>query len=622
MSFGFCDCKLRISLKRHVSLLISAVALSCLLLLFYSAAYATNPPAFSDCLDGDGEDYDQVAACQLLLRSNSKNYKLHAALSKTLDKRQKFKESLVAYDNALRAFPQDDYFLRKRSIAESNYKEQQWLRNKKRGERNTVNKSAASGASTKFKLNKIRCTRLTGKVALNACLQAIKVNDKDASLFISMGDIYASQQKNRQAVTAYKKAVKLNSKDASTSKKLKKLVQRQTLAQKKQKQQKTASKTKQQTKSIPQKTNKQPVLVKSKVPLSSKTNTASKNSTKSVPQTASKITKPVKTKTAVKVKKIPSAKVEKKVLKPEQQQFMEQLTLLRSLKEQEIISQNEYEQRKKALLDTTFRVSPLFNKQDSANTIKKEPVKKVGQSYAGLNFGNYHALIIGNNQYKKLPKLETAVNDAQALSDLLTTHYGFKVKLLLNANRYDTLKAMGKYRNTLTKDDNLLIYYAGHGILDKASERGYWLPTDAEPDFTSNWISTAEVTDTLKALQSWHVLVVADSCYSGTLARSISIKFKNPEKKYSLIERLLKKKSRTVITSGGLEPVTDSGGDNHSVFSEALLNVLRNTEDVIEAEEVFSQLRDNVILNADQTPEYSNVRKVGHNGGDFIFRRQ
>lgn len=63
----------------------------------------------------------------------------------------------------------------------------------------------------------------------------------------------------------------------------------------------------------------------------------------------------------------------------------------------------------------------------------------------------------------------------------------------------------------------------------------------------------------------------------------------------------------------------DSGGNNHSVFAQALLDVLTQNNSVIESERVFSKLRGRVILNADQTPEYSNIRKVGHNGGDFIF---
>ena len=605
MSVLFCFLKEKLFLSRLLGFSISAGAFLCINILFFNLifannAYATYPPTFSDCLSGDGDEYDQVDACRQLLRSNSKNYKLHAALGKTLDRRQKFKQALDAYDKALKAFPGDDYFLKKRAITESNYKEQQWLINKKRGKSQGNNKPTAS---SQFKLNKIRCTRLTGKTALNACQRALNINNKDASLYVSMGDIYASQQKNKSAAIAYEKALKLNPKDISTSRKLKKIVQRHKVVKKKQNKPKVVAQTKKTA------TKKQPAKTKAPVQATA------------TPKPKSK--PPVKTKVSPKKETTPVSSqvaLKSQTLKPRQQEFLEQMNLLRSLKEQGIITQTDYDQRKKSLLDLTFRVVPVADKTVSSKII--EPVKKTENSFKDLDFGNYYALIIGNNQYKHLPQLETAENDATSLAEILERHYGFKVKLLLNANRYDTLRAMGEFRNTLKKDDNLLIYYAGHGVLDKASERGYWLPVDADRDFTSNWISTAEVTDTLKALQSWHVLVIADSCYSGTLARSISIKFNNPEKKYSLIKRLLKKKSRTVITSGGLEPVTDSGGDNHSVFSEALLDVLRNTNDAIEAEEVFSRLRDNVILNADQTPEYSNVRKVGHNGGDFIFLRQ
>jgi hypothetical protein len=36
----------------------------------------------------------------------------------------------------------------------------------------------------------------------------------------------------------------------------------------------------------------------------------------------------------------------------------------------------------------------------------------------------------------------------------------------------------------------------------------------------------------------------------------------------------------------------------------------------------FEQVRQNVVLNADQTPEYSDIRRAGHEGGDFLFVRR
>jgi hypothetical protein len=134
-----------------------------------------------------------------------------------------------------------------------------------------------------------------------------------------------------------------------------------------------------------------------------------------------------------------------------------------------------------------------------------------------VGFGHYHALVIGNNAYAHLLPLETAVNDAKAVADLLSHAYGFNVVLLLDATREAIVIALDKLRAMLTEQDNLLIYYAGHGVLDKEAERGYWLPVDAHEDTRANWLATITITDTLKAMTAKHALVVSDSCYAGTL---------------------------------------------------------------------------------------------------------
>ena len=135
----------------------------------------------------------------------------------------------------------------------------------------------------------------------------------------------------------------------------------------------------------------------------------------------------------------------------------------------------------------------------------------------GLQLGKFYALIIGNDDYKNLPTLTTPVNDARAVDKVLRERYGYKTRLLINATRYGILSALNDLRKTLTPQDNLLIYYAGHGEIDPVNSRGYWLPMDAELDNPAGWISNAAVTDMISAMQAMHIMVVADSCYSGTL---------------------------------------------------------------------------------------------------------
>ncbi len=243
--------------------------------------------------------------------------------------------------------------------------------------------------------------------------------------------------------------------------------------------------------------------------------------------------------------------------------------------------------------------------------------------FAGIHFGRYKALVIGNNDYRDLPKLKTAVNDARAVAKLLTDDYGFDTKLLVDATRGDIFTELGRLRAKLTPDDNLLIYYAGHGILDEIGQQGYWLPVDAENDIQTNWISNSDITTTLRAIRANHVMVVADSCYSGTLVRGAAVNIKTAAERRAWISRMTKKRARTALVSGGLEPVTDQGNGGHSVFAGAFLAALRANPDVMGGQALYDAIKGPVVLNADQTPQYSNIRRVGHDGGaDFLFVRR
>lgn len=234
--------------------------------------------------------------------------------------------------------------------------------------------------------------------------------------------------------------------------------------------------------------------------------------------------------------------------------------------------------------------------------------------------GQPHALLIGNNDYRHLGDLLTAVNDAEVVGKLLREEYGFRTQVLLNATRPQILDAFDGYRKVLKEGDDLMIYYAGHGWLDSTVERGYWLPVDAKMGSRSDWLSNADITDTLKALRSRHVIVIADSCYSGTLTRSASRGVQLDTKSKDFVGRLLSKKSRTVLASGSLEPVLDGGGGNHSIFAKAFISVLRDNKAAIDGTSLYAAVRSEVALNAEQIPQYQNIRFAGHEtGGDFVF---
>lgn len=411
-----------------------------------------------------------------------------------------------------------------------------------------------------IKLQRIKCKHLKGTKAVAACRQALRVDPDNPLLHEGLGDALRNGQRLNEAIAAYERGL---ARDPTNTR----------IAQKRM----------------------------ALLAMGATSKSADKHKKK-------------KRKTRKKTKKSSKSAAKETYDTNHSEILMTQLKLLNRFRTEGLISQQEYQQRQQQLLDSIFWPA---NAQQQDKSI---PVTSELDVLRGVDLGRFHALVIGNEKYGKFPRLETTVNDAKVIASTLRDDYGFSVKTLINATRYDIFKELSGLRSKLSERDNLLIYYAGHGFLDKETARGYWLPVDAEQDNYANWISTTNVTDALKAMKALHVLVVADSCYAGTLSREAK-SWSTQKHRHALIKRLLTKRSRTVLSSGGVEPVLDSGGGNHSVFAKAFLRVLKENQGVLETSRLFAQLRDVVVANADQTPQYTEIRKAGHQGGDFIFVR-
>lgn len=257
-----------------------------------------------------------------------------------------------------------------------------------------------------------------------------------------------------------------------------------------------------------------------------------------------------------------------------------------------------------------------------------------------FGFSTNYALLIGESDYRdpKLGKLDTPANDVNQLGAVLRGRYGFTVEILLDKSRADILRALDALAQKLGEHDTLVIYYAGHGGMEKVrngEDRGYWLPVDAEYGSSAGQISNQEITYQVARMAARKVLIVADSCYSGLLTQTVS-RAQRPQsiedKTNDYLIGMAWKQSRNVLTSGRLEPVLDGGGSgNHSVFAAALLDVLRSNTDVITSEEVYARVVTRVMSNATriliderdtpnpQQPTYSALDNGGHVYGDFLF---
>lgn len=278
------------------------------------------------------------------------------------------------------------------------------------------------------------------------------------------------------------------------------------------------------------------------------------------------------------------------------------------------------------LLAFTFLsvVTPSAQAQSRGIGVQTKSVK-THTPYAG---GYYRALIIGNNIYRdstgQWPSLTTAVSDARALSELLKTEYGFSdIELVENATRRDMLQALDRLSRRALPNDNILVYYAGHGYIDEQSQRGYWVPVDATGLDNTTFLRNSTIRDELNLIASRarHTLLISDSCFSGTLLRrgSRGIRPSSDSKKY--YKKVSRKKSVQIMAAGGLEYVDDNyRSSGHSPFSYFLLNELKNNDrDLITLSELSNNVTRAVANNVDQVPESGVLQGAGDELGEFIF---
>ena len=249
--------------------------------------------------------------------------------------------------------------------------------------------------------------------------------------------------------------------------------------------------------------------------------------------------------------------------------------------------------------------------QPSTRTVVQRP-----PDASAVDTGTYRALVIGVADYQYHTSLEQPVADAQRFQQLLLRHYTFDPKavhFLENPTREQLLGGLDAIEQELEEADSLLVFFAGHGHWDERRQQGYWLPSDAKIRSRSAWISNATLQEYLRAFVCQHVLVVADSCFSGSLLMRRSA-MADADKD---IQVLYSSKSRKAISSGVKEEVPDQ-----SVFFHQLFQFLtKNKESFLSASALFAGIRNDIIINSptNQKPQFGAVDDTGDEGGDFIF---
>ena len=234
--------------------------------------------------------------------------------------------------------------------------------------------------------------------------------------------------------------------------------------------------------------------------------------------------------------------------------------------------------------------------------------------------GKNYCLLIGAQNYNDLsiPSLENPIQDAVRLKLILKKDYDFEegtIFNLFNPSANDVKRQLLELTTVIQPEDNLLIFYAGHGIWVEKEKKGYWLLVDAKRNDSTTWLQNKDVLNLIAKLPSRHTLLITDACFSGGVFKTRSIGKNAPAALKTINEKI----SRVAITSGNDTEVPDE-----SVFMKYLVKALtENKEKYLTAQKMFiNQIMEAVMTETKTEPRYGTLELAGHIGGDYIFSKK
>jgi hypothetical protein len=242
----------------------------------------------------------------------------------------------------------------------------------------------------------------------------------------------------------------------------------------------------------------------------------------------------------------------------------------------------------------TFKVTPLENpfhvvknnrninltKERSESDIPKEENIVVGEDTRGTD----RAIIFATNIYDSFSELVNPVIDATTIAEELQTNYLVQTELIVNPTLKEAVEKIREYAKLeYNPNDNLLIFFAGHGIYDEVFKEGYVISRDSKSDDVAktSYLSHSNLRTMINNIPCNHVLLVMDVCFGGTFDPLVAAKSRAADlytevTNEEFIQRKKKYKTRLYLTSGGKEYVPDGRPGHHSPFARKFLEAMRN----------------------------------------------
>ena len=251
-------------------------------------------------------------------------------------------------------------------------------------------------------------------------------------------------------------------------------------------------------------------------------------------------------------------------------------------------------------------------------------------SFYGQSADKSWLYLVSIDKYESYQALPAASNNRKAVRDLFVKKYQFNEENLLQrsdkeATRNNIINDLYSFAARLGEDDSLVIYFAGHGMEDKATGQGFWVPYDGKPGNMASLVLNAEVRDALASIRARHVWLVADSFFSRNLVweSRVAVKKENENNEDYYLKRTALT-SRVVLSSGGIEPThADRETLECGKLSNFTCHFVRFQEvdqnPFISAEDVFAGISNGLAAEGAMTPVFGGLKHAGHKKGTFVL---
>ncbi|MDD5169943.1 MAG: caspase family protein [Syntrophales bacterium] len=237
------------------------------------------------------------------------------------------------------------------------------------------------------------------------------------------------------------------------------------------------------------------------------------------------------------------------------------------------------------------------------------------------------AIIIGLEQYQKLPASDYSYSDAMLVKEYFLS-LGMKERNIeILTNERATYSALRKsleawLPNRVDKKSRVFIYYSGHGSPDPSTGEAYIVPYDGDPNYLSvTGYPLKKLYENLGKLPAEEVVIILDACFTGLGDRSVLAKGTRPL--VMVADTGVLASNMAVLTATqGTQISTSSSLKGHGIFTYYFLKALkdgkRNIAEIYEY--IGPRVEDEAkALNVQQRPGVSPV--PAKLAGRFILRK-